>query len=77
MLKTNKKQKRIEKFKNLEVYKDLKYPTDDGVGQGYITDNYDSESSSFTSRPLRDNKGLRFGNIKTIKEDDFETSRKN
>ena len=63
-------QKRIEKFKNLEVYKDLKYPTDDGIGQGYIADNYDSNSSSFASRPLADNKGLRFGNIKTIKEDD-------
>ena len=69
-VKDQQEQKRLEKFKNLEVYKDLRYPTDDGVGQGYITDNYDSESSSFTARPLRDNKGLRFGNIKTIKEDD-------
>ena len=69
-VKDQQEQKRIEKFKNLEVYKDLKYPTDDGIGQGYITDNYDSNSSSFASRPLADNKGLRFGNIKTIKEDD-------
>ena len=69
-VKDQQEQKRIEKFKNLEVYKDLKYPTDDGIGQGYIADNYDSNSSSFASRPLADNKGLRFGNIKTIKEDD-------
>ena len=69
-VKDQQEQKRIEKFKNLEVYKDLKYPTDDGVGQGYVQDNYDSNSSAFASRPLADNKGLRFGNIKTIKEDD-------
>ena len=69
-VKEEQEKKRKEKFKNLEVYKDLRYPTDDGVGQGYAQDDYDSKSTDFTSRALQDNKGLRFGNIKTIKEDD-------
>ena len=62
--------KRLEKFKNLDIYTDLKYPTDNGVGQGYSNDNYDSKSTDFQARPLQDDKGIRFGNIKTIKEDD-------
>ena len=73
-VKDQQEQKRIEKFKNLEVYKDLKYPTDDGIGQGYITDNYDSNSSSFASRPLADNKGLRFGNIKIVQKGRLDKS---
>jgi len=63
-------EKRLKQFKDIGIYKNLAYPTDDGVGLGY-TEPYDQKNSQAVPE-IEDNKGsaIRFGNIDTIAEDE-------
>ena len=67
-------EKRLKRFKDIGIYKNLAYPTDDGVGLGY-TEPYDQKNSQQVREP-EDNKGtaIRFGNIDTIAEDEAKES---
>jgi hypothetical protein len=61
-------EKRLKRFKDIEIYKNLAYPTDDGVGLGY-TEDYDQTNSESIPQ-LEDGQGLRFGDIDTVEEDE-------
>ena len=67
-------EKRLKQFKDIGIYKNLAYPTDDGVGLGY-TEPYDQKNSQAVPE-IEDNKGsaIRFGNIDTIAEDEAKES---
>ena len=62
--------KTYEAFKKAQEssYKNLNYPTIDGVGLGYESGEYDKSKSSSDNRKLVDNKGVMFSTIKSKTE---------